>query len=139
MATIDGVGGPGPVRTGRRSGTAQGGPGFSVAAEQADAAADATPAAAVAPTVLEAMLGLQEMDPTAEHDRRARRHGQSVLAALAALQAALLGSPDRTESATLGHLAGLVATMPQAADPTLASVLSAVRLRAMVELARRGI
>ncbi len=86
------------------------------------------------------LLALQEQQPALEHehrerDRRARRQGHAMLAALTDLQRCLtVGDP----SAALDRLVGLVRTMPLAADPVLASLLAAIALRARVEIARRS-
>ena len=85
---------------------------------------------------MDAMLSLQEADPVLERDRKARRHGQSILAALAALQRALISGG--AGGAAIAQLSDLLRDLPHAADPALASVMSAIRLRAMVELARAG-
>lgn len=138
MSTIDGVGGPGPIQSGRRSGPAARGGGFSVPAGREAATEAATGSAGASPVLLDAMLTLQEMDAPSERDRSARRHGQSLLVALAALQGAMLAEAADDSGGALDRLAGLLAGMPAAADPGLAGVLAAIRLRARVELARRG-
>ena len=81
---------------------------------------------------LSALIGLQaETEPVA--DREARRHGQELLTHLAALHRALL----EAGGGGLDALRGLVAAAPAAAqDPRLADAVAAIRLRAMVELAR---
>ena len=62
-----------------------------------------------------------------------------MLAALAAWQRALLAdagcAPEA--AAALERLGALLAAMPPAADPALASALGAVALRCRIELARR--
>ncbi len=137
MATIEGLGSARPVRTAPRGRTVQDGQVFQVPAGSAGQAGGSAAADGASTVVLDTMLALQEMDPAFEQDRHARRHGQSVLVALSALQAALVAGGDAGTSA-VNRLVGLVAAMPQAADPVLASVLAAVSLRARVELARRG-
>ena len=88
---------------------------------------------------LSALLGLQEhqalidAEPR-ERDRRARRQGLAMLAALTDLQICLAGGDS---GAVLDRLAILAGTMPAAADPVLAHVLAAIALRARVEIARR--
>jgi hypothetical protein len=91
---------------------------------------EAAPAAALA-----SMLVLQEMGGEAPEDREARRHGHDLLDALAALQRAVLTGGD--DAAALERLAGLAATVPHAADVRLAAMVSAIVVRAKVELARR--
>jgi hypothetical protein len=68
-------------------------------------------------------------------DRDARKHGQNMLALLAALQRGLLDGVDNT--AALQQLAKLAGTAPLAADRRLAATLSAITIRVRVELARR--
>ena len=87
-----------------------------------------------------AMLALQE-DVDREgtrsrraSDRQARRHGQDILAALAALQADLLG--DAALGRSLNRLAALLDTPAEALDPGLAAVLTSITLRARLELLR---
>ena len=104
---------------------------FGVSAEPAEQteAAVATPGVAVA-----SLLALQESESGLQQDREAKQHGQAVVDELTELQSALLGEqgPD------LDKLAALVARPVAVSDPALASVLRAVRLRAGIELARRG-
>ncbi len=109
--------------------------------EMADPAAMASARAAPSVTATSAMLALQEQtgsgaDREADSaDREARRHGQKILEALAALQRALLTSVGSAES--LAHLALLAEMAPTAHDPTLARLLSSIRLRAQLEIVRR--
>jgi protein-disulfide isomerase-like protein with CxxC motif len=91
---------------------------------------EAAPAAALA-----SMLALQEAGGEAREDREARRHGHDLLDALAALQRAVLTGCD--DAAALERLADLAATVPLAADTRLAAMVSAIVVRAKVELARR--
>jgi hypothetical protein len=92
--------------------------------------ADTTPAAALA-----SMLFLQERGDEASEDTRARRHGHDLLDALAALQGAVLSGCD--DAAALRQLASLTVPVPRATDPRLAAMVSAIVVRAKVELARR--
>ncbi len=103
-----------------------------------DERAAAGTAAPVAAFAAGAMLGLQETmaDPVGE--RAARRRGQDMLDALAALQRGLL-SPAGPDPASLRRLAALAAAAPHAADSGLREALEAIRLRAVVELARYGL
>jgi hypothetical protein len=134
MTAIEGVGRPTATRPAARasgSTTAE----FSVPPET-PGASQPTPAAAPAPaSSLASMLTLQEMGDASVADREARRQGQTMLAVLAELQRALLVGAD--PAATLAQLADLTAAAPRAVDPQLAAVLSAIRLRVRVELARR--
>ncbi len=93
---------------------------------------------AVFPTLAAALSGLQEAPGTAlsEADRRGLAQGRDVLDALHRLQAGLLdGSPDGAEvSAALDRLG-------EGASPSMAGLLAAVRVRALVvvtQLACRG-
>ena len=132
MAAIDGIGRTSTVRPGARGATRTSSGAFSVPAE----AAVATPGTeAAAPVALASMLSLQELGGDAAQDREARRHGQDLLAALAALQRTLLGGGD--DAAALQHLAELVAAVPRASDRRLAAIVSAIAVRVQVELARR--
>jgi hypothetical protein len=81
------------------------------------------------------MLALQEVGGEAPEDREARRHGHDLLDALAALQRAALTGGDG--AAALERLADLAAAVPAAADGRLAAIVSAIVVRAKVELARR--
>jgi len=102
------------------------------------AAGDASTASpASAPAGLDGMLALQEREADAARDRGARRHGQSLLRELAALQRALLG--DAGDAACLQRLAALGRATPDAADPGLAAIVRSLAVRAAVELARRGL
>jgi hypothetical protein len=83
------------------------------------------------------MLSLQEFGGDAAADSQASRRGEDMLSALAELQRALLGGVDTAD--TMRRLAELAATVPRAADPRLAAMVSAIILRVRVELARRGI
>jgi hypothetical protein len=138
VSGIEGLGGGGPVRGARRSGAALGRPGFSIPDDSNAAPRQAAAADGAAPVQLDAMLALQEMDAAGERDRAARRHGQTMLQVLAALQTALLAGDPAGDPATLNRLAGLLATMPDVTNPSLAGLLAAVRLRTRIELARRG-
>ncbi len=107
---------------------------FSVTPETA-AAEPPPPAAGV---TLAAMLALQEAQSGALQNQAARRQGFALLAALSDLQKDLLAplGSDETALATLTRLAG---EPPQTADPALATLLDAIRLRAKIELLRRGV
>lgn len=78
------------------------------------------------------MLSLQEMPDPHLADREARRRGQDILAALAALQRALLcAGPIDADT-----LARLAQDVPQASDPALRAAVAALVLRARIEAAR---
>ena len=106
-------------------------PGFAVAANPA-----ARTAALSAPTALDGLLLLQEVEDAPERDRRARKHGRAMLDALGRLQLSLLGGDPATND--LHRLAALAEHCPEAADPVLRGLLGAVALRAQVELARHN-
>lgn len=103
--------------------------------QQADAATGPAPPPPASP--LDGVLALQEQETDAPRNRQARRHGQALIEALAALQHSLLDGSDNR--AKLEHLAMLAQTCPDAADPALTAILGALALRARVELARRGL
>ncbi|MGH7104356.1 MAG: flagellar assembly protein FliX [Acetobacteraceae bacterium] len=136
MTTIDRLGGTGRPASVRPSRSVHGSAAGFVLPEAA-----ATPDGAesvretVPATLLGAMLALQEAATDRARDRVARRHGEAVLTALMALQVRLLSGPMHG-GAALGHLARLVAQLPEAADPVLGVLIRDVALRAEVELAR---
>jgi hypothetical protein len=84
---------------------------------------------------LETLLALQAVDEAEEADRKARKRGTAMLAALTHLQRTVLASEDPT--ATLRALTELAADGPMPADPGLGAILRAVILRTRVELALR--
>lgn len=135
MSVIDGLGPTPPAQPAMRTGVA-GRAGFAV---PPDAGRDAHMAAVGMPTPvgLDAMLALQETEVEAEQDRIARRYGQAVLATLEALQRVLLAGGDVAN--VLARLHTLADGAPRAADPALGAILDSIRLRAWVELARRGV
>ena len=90
-------------------------------------------AAPLAAASLAGLLALQEEQAEGVGDRRARRHGQDILAALARLQREMLAGGPGAD--TLAGLATLAAEMPAAEHPGLAAVLAEIRLRVAVELA----
>jgi hypothetical protein len=106
------------------------------AGRDTDAAETDKLAGVAEPLALGSMLALQEMGAGSVRDREARRRGQGLLAALAALQRGLLDGDD--DLAALQRLADLAEAAPDAEDKRLGAVLSAIVLRARVELARRG-
>ncbi len=104
--------------------------------EEAQASAEAAPTGVAG---LSGLLALQEAGDTAAtaaaQDRAARRHGEAVMDDLKAVQLALLSG----RAADLSGLAARAGAGPQAADPRLAAVIGAIRLRASVELARAAL
>lgn len=133
MTGIEGVGWPVAPRVGSRT-TAPGAPGFSVPAEAATAGQPAA-AASVHGTSIASMLTLQELGGETVQDREARRHGHDILSVLAELQRALLAGGN--DAAALQRLAELASSVPLATDGRLAALVSAIVVRARVELARR--
>ena len=131
MAGIERVGWPITARTAsRRSGAS----GFSVPPEPTNAGATTATAEASAPT-LATMLSLQELGSEGVRDREARQHGQDLLASLADLQRLILSAGS--DEAALQRVADLVASVPLATDRKLNAIVSAIVVRARVELARR--
>lgn len=131
---IEGLGGPRASRADFRRGSPAGPNGFSVAAGRPATTEAGLPVGSTSAASMDAMLSLQEADPVFERDRSARRHGQAMLGALAALQRALLADGDTGSALT--QLSRLAEELPEAADQTLARVLSAIRTRVEVEIAR---
>ncbi len=131
MTSIEGVGWPLRPRAVSRTRARSG---FTLPPEPSGpdhaAAVAETPAMASA-----SMLTLQELGRETVEDREARRHGNDMLAALAALQRALLAGGD--DAAALQRLTESAAAVPRASDPRLAAMISAIVVRARVELARR--
>ena len=110
--------------------------GFAVAPDPVTSGVTATTGTA-GPACLGAVLTLQEMGDQTVEDREARKHGQDMLALLAALQRSLLSGEDSV--AALQQLADLSSSMPRTADRRLAAMISAIHVRARVELARRQV
>ncbi len=81
------------------------------------------------------MLTLQGIDEDAERDRRARKRGTAMLAALTNLQRAMLAEED--PGLALRTLNELAADDSVAHDPGLDAIVRAVVLRSRVEIARR--
>jgi hypothetical protein len=130
---IERVGWPTSPRIGARIAN-RSGDSFTISA---DRMADA-PAATSGPTepaCLGAVLTLQEFGDQTVEDRRARKHGHDMLALLAPVQRSLLTGEDVV--AALQQLADLSSSVPRTADRRLAAMISAIQVRARVELARR--
>jgi hypothetical protein len=92
--------------------------------------------AEVAAIGLDGLLALQNMIEDAGPDAKAHKHGTAMLRTLTALQRLMLSNGD--PSSILRDLADMSVTAPVADDPGLATAISAVILRARVELARHG-
>lgn len=134
MTRLAGIGGPTAPPAAIRPPAPGTTPGFAVPDEtRGSAAAVQRPGGLVALAGLLALQGA-EMVPDAR-GREARRRGRAVLAALSSLQGALLGGGDPDAAAT--QLAAAISALPASADPGLHAILTAIKLRAMVELARR--
>ena len=131
MTGIERVGRPVAASTASRRPSASG---FSVPLQSANAGATTAAPEASAPT-LATMLSLQELGGETVGDREARRHGQDLLAALADLQRLILSAGN--DGAALQRLADLAASVPLATDRRLNALMSAIVVRARVELARR--
>ena len=130
---IERIGPPTTPRLGSRV-TARAASGFRLPSGPG-ASAQANEPLAAEPATLASVLTLQELSAETVEDRTARRHGQDLLAALAALQRGLLSGVDNV--AALQQLADLTAGVPPATDPRLAAMVSAIVVRVRVELARR--
>jgi hypothetical protein len=125
---LDATGGAGAAAT-RPAGVA-----FRVEEEAATGEAEAAgPLAGVSSVLLGVMLAAEALDREPPHDQAARRKGHAVLSGLTALQRALLEDGD--PAAVLERLTSLIADMPVATEPRLAALVSAIVLRARVELA----
>jgi hypothetical protein len=131
MVGVGGVTGGTAAGRGRR--LRGGASGFSLGTASAGATAAAQGAA---PAQAIGLLALQEAGPVAERDARARKQGEALLQSLSDLQLGLL--EGRLDRARLEALAALVPG-EDAADPSLAAAIAAIRLRARVELARHGL
>ena len=83
---------------------------------------------------MESMLALQGIDESVERDRKARKRGTAMVAALTNLQRAMLAKED--PALALHALNELAADHPLADDPGLGAILRAIVLRARVEVAR---
>jgi hypothetical protein len=132
MAAIEGIGRSNVARSGARRSSAFTG-GFAVSLETTTPSHAATEA--MPPAALASMLTLQELGGETAEDRDARQYGQDMLTVLASLQLALLTGGDA--GAALQQLAELAAAVPRANDRRLAAMVSAIIVRARVELARR--
>jgi hypothetical protein len=133
MSRVSGVTGPGPLQSARTQAT-KGGAEFSVTGGP-EAAEGALPSLPTQPVGLAAMLVLQQAE-AADPRKKGRQLGFALLDALQALQHDLLHG---TETASLSALAGLAQEVPPGADPQLAGLLAEIRLRARIELLRRGV
>jgi Class II flagellar assembly regulator len=124
-----------------RAASAPGG-GFSAAADRVVAGAEATDqlrvSEAAPPVGLAGMLALQEAETETARNGKGRRHGLAVLDALRELQGDLLRETGGG-AAGMRSLARLAGQGQEVADQGLADVLSAIRLRAKIELLRRGV
>ncbi len=86
---------------------------------------------------LSGFLSLQDDAAPERRDRRARRDGEQVLAALQSIQLGLLDESGPGLEAQFCRLDRALGEMNAPADPTLAAILAQIRLRGQVELARR--
>jgi len=136
VSRVDGIGGASAITGGRAPKAASGPGGFSVAAESplADAVVQVRSAQ---PLGLIGMLALQEAETETTANKNGRRHGFAVLDALEELQHGLLSSAD--EGQEIARLLSLAREPASVVDPRLGEVLAAIRLRAKIELLRRGV
>lgn len=111
------------------------GAGFSVAAE-AEAAPVSNAGPIVATAGIEALLALQAADDPMHARRKAVRRGRTLLDALDALKADLLGG--QVSEGRLNQLMAVVSSARERGLPGLDDVLDDVELRARVELAKFG-
>ncbi len=93
-------------------------------------------AACMTDVSLASMLALQEVDHPTERDRRARRHADTMLDELRALQLSLLDGGDG--AAGLQRLAVLMGSLPIATHPGLRAATASVALRIELELVRHA-
>ena len=107
---------------------------FEVSDSGGDAAAERAGAATA--VSLGGLLAMQEESRADDRNQRARAGGAAILAELAAMQRACLEDGDA--SAVAQRLDGLVASLPDAADPGLAGVVRLIALRARIEMLRAG-
>jgi hypothetical protein len=120
-----------------RAGVRRAASGPAFAAEPAQEAGAAVPAAAVAASAgVEALLALQAVDDPVLARKKAVRRGHGLLDALEALKLDLL--LGQIGEGRLQQLAGLVAGLRERALPGLDAVLDEIELRAQVELAKLG-
>lgn len=103
-------------------------PGFSVPDD------DTKPAPIAGPIALGGLIGLHEHNT--DDETPARQQAGALLTELAALQRTLLGGGDPIS--VLQRLDGMLGSTPDSGSPPLLALLAAVRMRAKVELARRG-
>lgn len=132
MAAINGVGRAGTTsRADGRAPASAGGFSMPTAAQAAHPSASSIGTSELA---LAGLLALQAEQPGTVTDREARRRGHDMLAALAALQRALLAGT--ADAASLDQLAGLAGSAPPVSDPALSAVVGEITLRVRVELTR---
>jgi hypothetical protein len=135
MSRVNGVSFGATVGGSRRKPAATAG-GFDVT-EGVETAASLPETAIVQPPGLVGMLALQEAEAQAAGVKNAKRHASALLDALRELQHGLLSeTEDKPEN--IARLARLFGGAPAVADPQLADLLAAIRLRARIELLRRG-
>jgi hypothetical protein len=130
---IESIGWPTTSRIGARI-ASRSADGFALSTDRTAGAAAAA-SGPTEPACLSAVLTLQEMGDQTVEDRRARKHGQDMLDLLTALQRSLLSGQDAV--AALQQLADLSNSVPRTTDRRLTAMMSAIRVRVRVELARR--
>lgn len=135
MTRVSGIGGP-AIAGGRAARSIAGASGFHVAGD-VSAAESVGQAAAAQPVGLAGMLALQEAETETSANRQGRRQGAAVLDTLRELQHGLLTACGDAQE--IARLTALAREPDCVTDPGLAAVLSAIRLRAKIELLRRGV
>ncbi len=91
--------------------------------------------AVIASASIAGLIALQDEAAPARRNQAARRNGEAMLDDLSRLQAAFLGAQA---PGAVSALRQALAASPQAADPQLNHILASIRLRARIELAKRG-
>lgn len=133
VTRVTGISG-GVVAGGKASAAPRGG--FRVSGEtQASQTGEARAAQGVG---LAGMLALQEAETETESNRKGRRHGFALLDALRDVQRGLLDASGAHGGGITGLLK-LADQAPSVTNPRLGEVLAAIRLRAKIELLRRGV
>jgi hypothetical protein len=127
IRNVSGIGGAPRLqgRTVQRAGS------FSVAGLAPRPESAVTAAAAVT-----GLIAVQDEAAPARRNQAARRGGEAILHDLSRLQAALLGGQAPGAATALRDT---LARLPEAVDPVLNGILTSIRLRARIELARRRI
>jgi hypothetical protein len=89
----------------------------------------------IAAAAISGLVAIQDEAAPVRRNHAARQGGEAVLRDLSKLQLALLGGQPSGAAAVLRET---LARLPEAVDPQLNTILASIRLRASIELARRG-